>query len=60
MSTKNKSRRIRAALMIRGLSVPKIARKHNVSDKTLYSVLNGTRSGTRAKGIKAAMAEILA
>ena len=49
--------RVRAALLLRQLSVPKIARKHGVSDKSCYAVLAGKRPGN-GKRVKRAVAEM--
>ncbi len=48
--------RILAALKLRKLSVPALARKHGVHDKTLYAALNGTRPGRNDK-VRKAVAE---
>ncbi|MBL9187905.1 MAG: hypothetical protein JNK23_10525 [Opitutaceae bacterium] len=48
--------RILAALKLRRLSVPALARKHGVDDKTLYAALNGTRPG-RHDNVRKAVAE---
>ena len=56
-STANPSRRVRAALLLRKASVPQIARKHGVSDKTCYAVLDGKRPGHDPK-VKKAVAEM--
>ncbi|MBI5770811.1 MAG: hypothetical protein HZA93_23745 [Verrucomicrobia bacterium] len=48
--------RIRAALVLRRLSVRKLAAKHGVSDKTLYAVFNGVRPGNCPR-VKRAVAE---
>ena len=49
--------RVRAALTLQQVSIPQIARKHRVSDKTLYAVLDGTRPG-KSPAIREAVAEI--
>ncbi len=55
-STAKPTHRILAALKLRKLSVPKLAQKHGVSDKTLYAVLSGNRPGRHAK-VRKAVAE---
>lgn len=56
-SIKLNPRRVRAALLICKTSVPELARKHRVSQNTLYAVLNGTRPG-RAPEVQKAVAEM--
>lgn len=51
--------RIRAALTLRSLSIPIIARKHDASYKTCYAVLRGHRPGNNPK-VKSAVAEMRA
>jgi lambda repressor-like predicted transcriptional regulator len=48
--------RILAALTLHKLSVPKLAKKHGVSDKTLYAALSGARPG-KDERVKRAVAE---
>lgn len=55
-STGKPTHRVLAALKLRRLSVPKLARKFGVSDKTLYAALNETRPGNCLK-VQAAVAE---
>lgn len=57
-STAKPTDRIRAALVLRSMSVPKLARKHGVSDKTLYAVLSGERPGKCPK-VQRAVAEAM-
>ncbi len=49
--------RVRAALMLRKVSIPKIARKHGASYQTCYAVLNGTRPGHSPK-VRRAVSEM--
>lgn len=57
-SKQNIPRRVRAALTLRGLSVPMIARKHGASVSSLYAVLHGQRSGIRTPALQRAMKEL--
>lgn len=56
-SIANSSQKLRAALTLVKLSVPKIAKRHKCSEQTLYAVLRGSRPG-RDKRVRAAMAEM--
>lgn len=49
--------RVRGALLMAKQSVPKIARRHGCSDKTLYAVIEGHRPGHDPK-VQAAIADI--
>lgn len=52
------SRAIRARLLLKGTSIPKIARKHGAKVPTVYAVLNGSRPGTRTPEVQKALEEI--
>jgi lambda repressor-like predicted transcriptional regulator len=47
----------RAALTLRGTSLPRLAAKHGANYKTLYATINGDRPGRDDK-VRSAMAEI--
>lgn len=56
-SITNSPQRLRAALTLTKLSVPKIAQRHGVPDKTLYAVISGARPGRDPK-VQAAVKEM--
>jgi predicted transcriptional regulator len=49
--------KLRAALTLLKLSVPKIAKRHKVPAPTLYAVLRGARPG-KNKRVRSAIAEM--
>lgn len=52
------TRAIRARLLRKGTSVPLIATKHGACVRTVYAVLDGTRSGKKTPEAQRAVEEI--